>query len=259
MADFKTQANRLADHLSRVHGIKLRHSSILETVAVMHGARDWNTLLAHEALSPTLNGLEGPAAGDTGSGLNLAAASDTPSARDIHDSRAAMAGPAFTPALSALEALGVSAGNAMHWLQTAVSTSEGLLVVAGPSRDKREAVLRHTAALLRTSGHRFLGTDQGNPRAPALSAEPTQPLDVWEFITLSQRRCADAIFIEHCAPDDNRGAYGILMACESAHKIVLSLECEASAQDMLRALSDLGGKDERNWYLPRPRGYLVVR
>jgi len=43
---YKTQANRLAEHLSRVHGVKLKRSSLLEAIAALHGQADWNTLLA---------------------------------------------------------------------------------------------------------------------------------------------------------------------------------------------------------------------
>jgi general secretion pathway protein E len=43
---FKAQAQRLADYLSRVHGVKLKHASLLEAIAQVHGRADWNTLLA---------------------------------------------------------------------------------------------------------------------------------------------------------------------------------------------------------------------
>ena len=43
---FKAQAERLAAHLANKHGIKLKSSSMLEAVAALHGARDWNTLVA---------------------------------------------------------------------------------------------------------------------------------------------------------------------------------------------------------------------
>lgn len=49
---YKAQARRLADHLSRVHGIKLKHASLLETVAALHGRPDWNTLLAAGPAAP---------------------------------------------------------------------------------------------------------------------------------------------------------------------------------------------------------------
>lgn len=42
---FKAEAKRLADYLSRVHGVKLKHASMLEAVAQLHGRADWNTLL----------------------------------------------------------------------------------------------------------------------------------------------------------------------------------------------------------------------
>jgi len=43
---YKAQAARLADHLTTKHGVKLKSASILEAVATLHGARDWNTLTA---------------------------------------------------------------------------------------------------------------------------------------------------------------------------------------------------------------------
>lgn len=43
---FKAQASRLAQHLADKHGIKLKHASVLEAIAALHGARDWNTLSA---------------------------------------------------------------------------------------------------------------------------------------------------------------------------------------------------------------------
>jgi general secretion pathway protein E len=50
---FKDQAKRLAEHLTRVHGIKLKHASILEAVAGLHGRPDWNTLVACGAAGET--------------------------------------------------------------------------------------------------------------------------------------------------------------------------------------------------------------
>lgn len=55
----KAQAQRLADHLSRVHGVKLKHSAALEALAEMQGAADWNTLQAQ----PTPSGGLAPGAG----------------------------------------------------------------------------------------------------------------------------------------------------------------------------------------------------
>lgn len=42
---FKSQAKRLRTHLS-ANNIPLTHSECLETVAAMHGHRNWNTALA---------------------------------------------------------------------------------------------------------------------------------------------------------------------------------------------------------------------
>lgn len=44
--DLKTQALRLGAHLASKHGIKLKHSALLEAIAAQHGVRDWNTLEA---------------------------------------------------------------------------------------------------------------------------------------------------------------------------------------------------------------------
>lgn len=44
--DHKIQADRLGEHLAHKHGVKLKHASLLEAIAVIHGARDWNTLSA---------------------------------------------------------------------------------------------------------------------------------------------------------------------------------------------------------------------
>lgn len=43
---YKAEATRLAEYLAETHGIKLKHTSILAAVATLHGARDWNTLIA---------------------------------------------------------------------------------------------------------------------------------------------------------------------------------------------------------------------
>jgi hypothetical protein len=43
---YKDQAERLGQHLATKHGIKLKKASILESVAALHGHRDWNTLVA---------------------------------------------------------------------------------------------------------------------------------------------------------------------------------------------------------------------
>jgi len=45
-SDYKAQATRLAKHLAEKHGVALKHASLLEAVAAMHGARDWNILVA---------------------------------------------------------------------------------------------------------------------------------------------------------------------------------------------------------------------
>ncbi|KWU26340.1 ATPase, T2SS/T4P/T4SS family [Burkholderia cenocepacia] len=44
--DFKSQAARLGAHLASKHGIKLKKSNLLEAIAAVHSARDWNTLHA---------------------------------------------------------------------------------------------------------------------------------------------------------------------------------------------------------------------
>jgi hypothetical protein len=53
---YKDQAERLGQHLITKHGIKLKKSSIFESVAALHGHRDWNTLVAQAG------GASGPAA-----------------------------------------------------------------------------------------------------------------------------------------------------------------------------------------------------
>lgn len=45
---YKAEAKRLADHLATSHGIKLKHTSVLAAIASLHGARDWNTLIARQ-------------------------------------------------------------------------------------------------------------------------------------------------------------------------------------------------------------------
>lgn len=46
VTDLKTHAKRLGVHLATHHGVRLKHSALLEAVAAIHGARDWNTLAA---------------------------------------------------------------------------------------------------------------------------------------------------------------------------------------------------------------------
>ena len=43
-SDYKLQAERLREHLSSVHKIRLKASSCLEALAAIYGVRDWNTL-----------------------------------------------------------------------------------------------------------------------------------------------------------------------------------------------------------------------
>lgn len=45
---YKAEAKRLAYHLADVHGVKLKHTSVLAAIAALHGARDWNTLIARD-------------------------------------------------------------------------------------------------------------------------------------------------------------------------------------------------------------------
>lgn len=52
---FKAQATRLALHLADKHGIKLKHASVLEAIAALHGARDWNTLSASSGAGAELS------------------------------------------------------------------------------------------------------------------------------------------------------------------------------------------------------------
>lgn len=42
----KAQASRLGAHLAEKHGVKLKHSALLEALAISYGARDWNALQA---------------------------------------------------------------------------------------------------------------------------------------------------------------------------------------------------------------------
>lgn len=46
VVDLKAQANRLGKHLAETHGVKIKHTSLQEAVAAVHGERDWNTLLS---------------------------------------------------------------------------------------------------------------------------------------------------------------------------------------------------------------------
>lgn len=50
---YKQQAARLAEHFSSVHKMRLKHASALEAVAALHGLKDWNTLLAAPAATPS--------------------------------------------------------------------------------------------------------------------------------------------------------------------------------------------------------------
>ena len=54
--EIKAMGKRLADHLASKHGIKLKHSAILEAMAVQLGCKDWNTLVAQFTpdVSPTV-------------------------------------------------------------------------------------------------------------------------------------------------------------------------------------------------------------
>jgi hypothetical protein len=49
---YKQQASRLTQHFADVHKLRLKHASSLEAVAALHGAKDWNTLLAAPAALP---------------------------------------------------------------------------------------------------------------------------------------------------------------------------------------------------------------
>ena len=53
IADLKTQAKRLRDHLHST-GVKISHSKALEMIAHQHGARDWNTLRAKAGNKPPI-------------------------------------------------------------------------------------------------------------------------------------------------------------------------------------------------------------
>ncbi len=50
--DYKQQAQRLADHFSAVHKLRLKPSRALEAIAALHGAKDWNVLHAAAIAAP---------------------------------------------------------------------------------------------------------------------------------------------------------------------------------------------------------------
>jgi hypothetical protein len=63
VAEIKAMGERLANHLASKHGVKLKHTAILETIAVQFGFKDWNTFRA------TLN--EEPASSTTSQAGNV--------------------------------------------------------------------------------------------------------------------------------------------------------------------------------------------
>lgn len=54
LEDLKTQAKRLADHLAHVHGVRLKHNSVLDALACVHGAKNWQQLRAEAQRRPGL-------------------------------------------------------------------------------------------------------------------------------------------------------------------------------------------------------------
>lgn len=50
---YKAQAKRLANRLESVHGVKLKHSSILDAIADLHGAQSWHHLVAGGGAEPS--------------------------------------------------------------------------------------------------------------------------------------------------------------------------------------------------------------
>lgn len=70
---FKIEAERLCAHLAERHGWSLKHSSSLEAIAALHGARDWNTLCSR----PDSSHSEAGTTRTVASALDAAASADS--------------------------------------------------------------------------------------------------------------------------------------------------------------------------------------
>lgn len=155
---YKAEADRLYEHLSRKHGVKLKKSSILESVAVLHGHPDWNTLVAvtREHPSPAAS----PSA--TPSRAPLAAFPDefhfsTTEMRTLWQERREKARRApieGAQSRDSLEKLGIPGAVTDAWIASLLSNTSGIFFVCGPTGSGKTTTLYATACELKRRGIR---------------------------------------------------------------------------------------------------------
>jgi hypothetical protein len=153
---YKAEADRLFEHLSRKHGIKLKKSSILESVAILHGQPDWNTLVALTKDHPSA-----AAAPSTKpyKGIFTPPTVDWPDdditarwqERAEKVRRAQIEG---AKSRDSLEKIGVPKAVADAWLTSLLNNSSGVFFVCGPTMSGKTTAMFATLCELNRRGIR---------------------------------------------------------------------------------------------------------
>jgi general secretion pathway protein E len=210
---FKAEAKRLADYLSRVHGVKLKHASLLEAVAHLHGRADWNTLLAAGPVAPAMPTQEACSA-SSGAGVGLGEKFQ----RDL-----ARAMPASLRPLD-LDKLGLGHEQLAAWRQC-LAAPGGLFIVAGPTGSGLSTTVTASArTLAATRSILVVDDDIVVNDIPSASCKPYM-LGTYDVVV--------------CHIRDAESAKLAVRAAFSGALVIASLHA-TSATGVLRRLRDVG-------------------
>jgi hypothetical protein len=221
-ANYKLQAERLAEHFSDVHRFRLKPSRALEAIAAVHGARDWNTLQACPRPA------EAPSRGTA----------------------------ATTQAVSSLFAP-LDLGNA----QVVTQVLSHRMTVSGADSEARAAVLKRLVAHqasrgaavyfdLSTQGRgekvlRLLGEHSPNGLSP-ISIDPISPaMPSFDALAGSDVDHATSMLVNLLPPNDSPGADYYRAQAQAILKAVLSALHAANQRPTLARIRDLLLSPER--------------
>lgn len=155
---YKAEADRLYEHLSRKHGVKLKKSSILESVAILHGHPDWNTLVAVTRDQPDLLATS-PAPAPLSVAFvppkpNTCPDSDMPAPFRGRVEKARRAQIEGAQSQDSLEKIGIPPSVTDAWLTSLLASTGGIFFVCGPTGSGKTTAMFATACELKRRGIR---------------------------------------------------------------------------------------------------------
>jgi hypothetical protein len=156
---YKAEADRLFEHLSRKHGVKLKKSSILESIAVLHGHTDWNTLVAVTKDQPS-PGVAVPSPAPLSSSIEPAENFTNPSPELLakwseRREKVRLAQIEGARSRDSLEKIGIPKAVADAWLTSLLTNTSGIFFVCGPTGSGKTTAMYATACELNRRGIRF--------------------------------------------------------------------------------------------------------